>query len=117
MMEPLRVLSPKLRAVWRWFLDLHGARDYDRLTEPVQMPDGRLGWQVKSKALRVSPERIRAWQSLAAVDIAPWQFAAIELMDEVYVRIKNDPPMLAVAATAENLMTMLKALGLKGKKK
>ncbi len=81
------------------------------------MPDGRLGWQVRSKALPIEPERIEAWQRLARVDIDPWQFAALELIDECYVKIKNDPPLPAVAATAENLLTMLKALGMKAKKK
>jgi hypothetical protein len=109
-------LPQPLRQVWRWFNHLNVLREYSRLTEPVQMPDGRLGWQVKSRSLHISPERIESWARMARLDIEPWQFAGLTLIDEFYVRIKNDPPPPAVAGTAGGLLGMFRALGMKAKR-
>jgi len=106
-----------LRQVWRWFNHLNTLREYSRLTEPVQMPDGRLGWQVKSQSLPIAPERIESWARLAHIVIEPWQCACLLLIDQFYIRIKNDPPPPAAAPTAENLRTMFQTLGMKAKKK
>lgn len=115
-LEPIRHLPAKLRRVWNWFLNINRAREYERLTEPVQMPDGRLGWRVKSFASPIGPERINAWMHLSRLTIEPWQFAALQLMDEFYVSTTNNPPAPAMVATASNLAAMFKALG-KAKKK
>jgi hypothetical protein len=105
----------RLRQVWRWFQHLHTLREYSRLTEPMQMPDGRLGWQVKSQSLHISPERIAVWARMSRIEIEPWQFACLLLIDEFYVKTKNDPPPPAAAPSAENLLTMFRALGMKAK--
>ncbi|QOZ25274.1 hypothetical protein [Bradyrhizobium sp. CCBAU 51753] len=111
------VLSPAARQVWRWFCQMHDLRDYSRITEPVTMPDQRLGWQVKSKVLRLHPERIEAWMRLRAIVPEQWHLAALDLIDEIYVKLKNDPPPPAVAATGANILAMFRALGMKSKTK
>lgn len=110
-----KLLPQRLRQVWRWFQHLNALREYSRLTEPVQMPDGRLGWQVKSRSLHISPERIAVWARMSRIEIEPWQFASLLLIDEFYVRINNNPPPSAAAPTAENLRTMFLTLGMKEK--
>ncbi|MCC8946014.1 hypothetical protein H8A97_13115 [Bradyrhizobium sp. Arg62] len=81
------------------------------------MPDGRLGWQVKSKVLRLTPERIEAWMRQRAIVPEQWQIAALELIDEIYVKTKNDPPAPAMVATGANIMAMFRAMGMKSKAK
>lgn len=110
-------LPPELRQVWRWWCHLHEVRDWSRLTEPMTTPQGRLGWQVRSTAIRVAPERIEAWCRQRGIDLEQWHIAALELIDEFYCRIKNDPPAPVVLATKENLLAMFKALGAAAKRK
>lgn len=117
MVLPLPIPPPRLRQVWRWFCDLHTLRETARLTEPVQMPDGRLGWQVKARSVHLSPANLEAWARMARIEIEPWQFAALQMIDRFYVKTSNDPPQPAVKATKENLLNMLRALGMKAKKK
>lgn len=54
---------------------------------------------------------------MARIEIEPWQFAALQMIDRFYVKTSNDPPQPAVKATKENLLNMLRALGMKAKKK
>lgn len=104
------ILPPDLRQVWRWWCQLHEVRDWLRVTEPTTTPQGKLAWKVNSTALRISPERIESWCRLRHIELEQWQLAALEVIDEFYCRIKNDPPAPAVVATAANLKAMFKAL-------
>jgi hypothetical protein len=108
---------PQLRQVWRWFCDLAEIRGYGRLTEPANTPDGRLAWQVRTRAHRLMPSEIEAWARLACIRIEPWQFAAISIIDDFFVRTRNDPPQPQVRADAGGLRAMFKALGMGRKKK
>lgn len=67
-------------------------------------------------AERLQPSEIATWMALAGVRLAPWHFAAILLIDDFFVRTRNDPPKPQVRATADALKQMFQVLR-KGKKK
>jgi len=56
-----------------------------------------------------------AWQQLSAVEMEPWQFAALLLIDDFFVRTRNDPPKPQVRANAENIKAMFAMLRKKKK--
>jgi len=106
---------PALRQIWRWFCQLDRFRPRSRITEPTQDLQGHLAWQVRSYIEPIHPTEIMAWQQLSAVEMEPWQFAALLLIDDFFVRTRNDPPKPQVRANAENIKAMFAMLRKKKK--
>jgi hypothetical protein len=65
------------------------------------MPDGRLGWQVKSTAMSLTAVEIECWCQISGVRLEGWQLAAIRLIDEIHVKRRNDPPAPAPPPSAD----------------
>jgi hypothetical protein len=94
------------REIWRWFVHLDEMRQLVRLAEPYGAPRGVVPWQVRTYANRLLPSEIESWARLAGIDLEPWVFAAILIIDDFFVRTRNDPPQPQVAATPEGIKAM-----------
>jgi hypothetical protein len=107
------------RQVWRWFVHLDEIRPMPRMTEPEPnaAARGQLSWQVRTYVGRLLPSEIEAWARLAGIILEPWAFAAILIIDDFFVRTRNDPPQPQVAATPEGIKAMFDVFRKKKAKK
>jgi len=106
------------RQLWRWFCQIDESRDQLRLTEPTTTMTGALAWKVTSRIMRAKPSEILAWFELTGTrPDHPWQVAALLLIDDFFVRTRNDPPAPQVKATGTALKAMFAAIGKRKKKK
>lgn len=88
-------LPHELRQVWRWFVDLNETRQF------VQAKD-------MLRALRIDRRELFYWAATRDVKIESWQLAALEMMDEVYVRSANGErsQVISVPLTSQLFQTI-----------
>jgi hypothetical protein len=79
-----------------------------------------LAWRVHSRPRRLSFSDIAAWSELTAMHIAPWQVAAIELLDKLMIDFiegvaKGDPVATGRPVTRQNVKAFFDAFTTKKK--